>query len=567
MSSKLWCLALTLFLIITISGIVNGKASGSASESPKSELQLDLPIPPSQSAMSTAPKLPSSPIIPYGEGRPNLIIGGIRQKGPDSAENPDYVNFANDNNATYVPTYYTGNDITDALQVQNTAAAIPIRTYENGLLDPELNNQHYTTIISYSGGTRSAVTALCIQGVTADTLVLISPMKGAMTQTTYDQEIQEILNNGTVKQIVVLQSPDDKPSASFLGYQAKFSSTSGVGKNPRIKVINLSLTQQGPAGHIEMEKYIAHDLWSQYVIINQPAAVAALRQVTLVIYVTEGDINGNRLSGVQVTGQDAVGKSFTGTTDSNGVMIISGMPGTWQLTLSKEGYDTRKINYDVTKTENGAVYIERSTPVAVALTLDLEGADGEPLPDAQVAVQDASGNSVQGRTDSNGVVTISAQPGTWQLTLSKEGYDTESIRFDVTKTLKAFVTLTRTAQSVQPAQGSENSIVGKWNAVWEYPIQTMQFVIIFNTDGTFNRPEVYHTNPDYGMHATTGRWTQNGDRVSWTDSSAYGRLGRTLWNSNTELSFVGTAHMNSMNGNCMAGNSNGGSWSAERIGD
>ena len=73
--------------------------------------------------------------------------------------------------------------------------------------------------------------------------------------------------------------------------------------------------------------------------------------VALTIYVHDGDINGAMLAGVQVTGQDAAGNGFEGMTDSGGTVTINGVPGTWQFILSKEGYDTINLDYDVTQTE------------------------------------------------------------------------------------------------------------------------------------------------------------------------------------------------------------------------
>jgi hypothetical protein len=63
------------------------------------------------------------------------------------------------------------------------------------------------------------------------------------------------------------------------------------------------------------------------------------------------------LSGVQVTGQDAAGSSFQGITDSNGLVVVSGQPGTWQFNFTKEGYSPLSLSYDVTQTDEGAVYL------------------------------------------------------------------------------------------------------------------------------------------------------------------------------------------------------------------
>ena len=83
-------------------------------------------------------------------------------------------------------------------------------------------------------------------------------------------------------------------------------------------------------------------------------------QVSQTVYVYEGDFNGTLLSGVQVAGQDAAGNSFEAMTDSNGVAVVNGQPGTWQFVFTKEGYETLDLSYDVTETGEGAVYLVRS---------------------------------------------------------------------------------------------------------------------------------------------------------------------------------------------------------------
>ncbi|MCJ7445307.1 MAG: carboxypeptidase-like regulatory domain-containing protein [Methanotrichaceae archaeon] len=81
----------------------------------------------------------------------------------------------------------------------------------------------------------------------------------------------------------------------------------------------------------------------------------------MTIYVHERDLNGTLLSDVEVAGQDATGKSFESITDSNGLVTISGQPGTWQFTFTKEGYDTLNLYYNVTETDEATAYIQKST--------------------------------------------------------------------------------------------------------------------------------------------------------------------------------------------------------------
>jgi hypothetical protein len=170
---------------------------------------------------------------------------------------------------------------------------------------------------------------------------------------------------------------------------------------------------------------------------------SAQDQVALTVHVYEGDFNGSLLSGVSLSGQDAAGSSFQAVTDSNGAAVVSGQPGAWQFTFAKEGYNTRTLNYDVTATGDGSVYLQKATPTVatptvdnVALTIDVHEGDlnGTMLSDVLVMGQDAAGNNFQGLTDSNGLVVIDGQPGTWQFNFTKEGYNPLSLSYDVTET-------------------------------------------------------------------------------------------------------------------------------------
>jgi hypothetical protein len=439
-------------------------------------------------------------------GPRNLFIGGILQSSPNPDKNDNrYKTFADQNQAIYVPTYYslsylnTGNPVVDTVSaLPNTMtaaiddsaevnlAATGHPTYMNGLKSPALQNQQYDTIMGYSGGTATAITALLSQKVTCDTLILISPMKGTLSDLDYKNEITKILTSGAANHIVVIWSPEDKPTGPIASYEAQISSSWDP---KRITVYRADLPQDKNNGlqahkdiffdyamtHIKGGKYVeTAAVAGTSLVIPQP--VSGPTQVALTL--TVGGVGENaepRLYDAEVTGQDAAGNSFTGNTDSNGVVILSGQPGTWQFMISKEGYDISKFSFDVTK-----------------------------------------------------------------------AYNAEA------KTYNALVSLQKSAAN---PRGSGNSVVGTWNVVWNLPPQTVEFVLTFNNDGTFNQPSVYRKLADgseYAVPAATGRWTQNGDSVSW--DCAYPSRTTT---------FVGTIHVNSMNG-VVSGSSQ--SWSAEKTG-
>ena len=83
-------------------------------------------------------------------------------------------------------------------------------------------------------------------------------------------------------------------------------------------------------------------------------------KVALAIYVHEGSLDGPILSDVQITGQDGDGNDFAGITNSSGVAIISGIPGSWQFAFQKDGYDALYLEYNATQSEEAAAYLEKA---------------------------------------------------------------------------------------------------------------------------------------------------------------------------------------------------------------
>ena len=136
----------------------------------------------------------------------NLLIGGIGENGSNPSDNPNYVAIANQlidssgNPAVYVPTYYhllpngQPDDIENYKDVRN--AAIGERTDQNGLNQRELKGKHYDTIVAYSGGTATALTALANEGVTCDTLILISPMAAGITDDKTVKDLEDFYKKG-----------------------------------------------------------------------------------------------------------------------------------------------------------------------------------------------------------------------------------------------------------------------------------------------------------------------------------------------------------------------------------
>jgi tetratricopeptide (TPR) repeat protein len=244
MGLRTWSLALMILFITLFSVAVQGNESES--------------IGPKAYEPSTMDK-----------NNPNLLIGGIRQDSMDPNQNEGYKEMAYQLGAMYIPTYYSGpidpnaNDAAkkfeelskeygDSVQVNKAASCAKWyeATYQNGLKNPALQAKKYNTIVAYSGGTVSAVTALDKQEVKCHTLILISPMIGMAESTAngnYLDQIRRLLSSGAVQRIVVIQSENDKPPIAELS-QPRFPE--GKDKIPGVEINTVKLdVADGIQGH------------------------------------------------------------------------------------------------------------------------------------------------------------------------------------------------------------------------------------------------------------------------------------------------------------------------------
>lgn len=166
-------------------------------------------------------------------------------------------------------------------------------------------------------------------------------------------------------------------------------------------------------------------------------AASAQGEVTLSIYVHEGNLNGSMLSDVRITGQDAKGNALSSTTDENGIAAIKGMPGTWKLDFQKSDYQPLELSYDALQTEEVAAYLEKTaSSQQVTLTVYVyEGSlNGTALSGVEITGWDAAGGEISATTDSDGAAEISGTPGSWELSLKKEGYNSVfNLSFDATE--------------------------------------------------------------------------------------------------------------------------------------
>ncbi len=86
--------------------------------------------------------------------------------------------------------------------------------------------------------------------------------------------------------------------------------------------------------------------------------------VTLTLYVHENNASGPIIIGARVAGKDAASNSFSQTTNPDGYVVITGVPGTWQFNASKSGYQSNIWSQSITITGTKHAYIvkEASPP-------------------------------------------------------------------------------------------------------------------------------------------------------------------------------------------------------------
>jgi hypothetical protein len=111
----------------------------------------------------------------------------------------------------------------------------------------------------------------------------------------------------------------------------------------------------------ESKMKIWHYLAALLMLGCMALTASAADEVTLTIHVHDGSLDGDALSHVDITGTDAAGNKFEGLTDSDGIAIISGEPGSWTFTFEKDGYDPLYLMYNATTTEDTAAYLEKSS--------------------------------------------------------------------------------------------------------------------------------------------------------------------------------------------------------------
>jgi tetratricopeptide (TPR) repeat protein len=239
---------------------------------------------------------------------------------------------------------------------------------------------------------------------------------------------------------------------------------------------------------------------------------------------------------------------------SNGIMLAS--KGDYDKAM--EAFDSAiELSPENSKLHNDAMANKAKTRVTLTLFVHSEDQNGPTIEDAHVEVKE-NGYVFNGYTKSEGNIFIPGNPGKWSFNISAWGFNPKNWGQEITETSTIHIALQALQQldSFSTAEKSSGtSIEGKWKVFIDIPnlpmfgggTSSIHLNVIFNDDGTLNVPEQNYNEDGnaWQVPATTGRWTQNGDRISWS----YGTS-----------SFSGTIYANSMDGLTATGQS----WRAER---
>lgn len=195
-----------------------------------------------------------SPLLTLGASAEpaNLFVNGINLKTGTTGSRK-YSEFSRDQDAQWVPVYYSGSTVTD---IANVYHATPLHIGEtsanitptdlNGLTEPLVTDGVYDTCYAYSGGTRTLITAIRLYNLQCNTVVLISPICGVQVPGTYKQELEDIYINKGVNKIIIYQSEKDHLDGGDL-HQVYFDADDQVW----LDYMNIDVHEkaiEGPAG-------------------------------------------------------------------------------------------------------------------------------------------------------------------------------------------------------------------------------------------------------------------------------------------------------------------------------
>lgn len=508
-----------------------------------------------------------------GEYR-NLLLGGINQETPVCEEpcssyvNNNYKEIATALDAYYFPMYYGSQDGNiDEVQKAATGEA----TDDNGLTNAALHGtendpKEYDTIIAYSGGTATALTALANYDeyrVKCDTLILVSPMAAAIGEG-YEQftEVATSVATGVGATVAgtgtalasasnpasALATPVTVPAATVAGGAAAAAVVGGgLAKAADIKANSVFEEQ--------IKTILKNNPDLKIIVIqapnkDKPSMFSGLYQYT---FDEEDKTFEEYKSRIQVTNADA---ELTSTEEQAHKDLFFNYAKTH---LSNTNGGTVEFNPegnpDVAKEDKKSDQLANKLGIG-DIQWQKENPADAPNSDTQETTKSTDESDA---VESFGVKAL--HPGTNPLpgvSGTKEIMGVRKLHQSAkphSEIAQPIAQPIETPKSTDESNPNGNSIVGKWNIV---QITTphelfggsikIQFVATFDEDGSVSRPR--QQQGSMWIDASTGRWTQNGNDVKWTMAKV--------------------THEGTIQGNHMSGviYSSGGmsSWSAEKIG-
>jgi len=184
-------------------------------------------------------------------------------------------------------------------------------------------------------------------------------------------------------------------------------------------------------------------------------------QVTLTLYVHEDNEDGPPIVGARVQGHDGARSPFDKTTNQSGYVTITGAPGTWHLVVSKDDYQEKSWDWEVTQDETRSIFLERAQqenqpPVIESLVADPPTVEPGGQSRISVSAYDPDGDPLSytwsatgGRLSSttgprDKTWTAPNTPGTYQVTVSvadnKPGHSPVSRSVDLTAVARLTIT-------------------------------------------------------------------------------------------------------------------------------
>ncbi len=137
------------------------------------------------------------------------------------------------------------------------------------------------------------------------------------------------------------------------------------------------------------------------------------------VTLTAKDDKGNPLEGVRIVIKNRITGEHVKVvnTDTNGEVVVKLLPGEYTAIPSLQGYKATQKSFPVEKNKTVALNF-KLTPIPVGIHLTVvDEKTGNPLKDVKVELP-----GYQGVTGDNGMVAFTLLPGTYTISLNKDGY-------------------------------------------------------------------------------------------------------------------------------------------------